>query len=103
MRSELRFLPLFALAALNDAVDVLGLVAQPYETIFDVILATAISLAVGLDVVSFLIAVADLIPGLDAMPIWTLYVLYKFLEYKERAAEAEKGGVRPRRVRVPVE
>jgi len=37
------------------------------------------------------------------MPIWTLYVLYKFLEYKERAAGAGREGIRPRRVRVPVE
>ena len=97
---DIKFLPLFSLAILNDAVDVLGLLSQPYETILDLAVAILISLLLRkVDIWAFAIIILDLIPGLDLMPIWFLYILYRYLEYREKKVIERKEKV----VRVPVE
>ncbi len=102
MRTEdYYFLLAFVLATLNDIVDLLGLLIQPYETIFDMILAVIISLLIRrIDIWSFLITIIDAIPSIDLMPIWFLYVLYRYIEFKERRKKIEE---RERVVKVPVE
>ena len=97
---DTKFLPLFSLAILNDVIDVLGLLSQPYETFLDLAVAVLTSLLLRkIDVVAFVITIIDLIPGLDVMPIWFLYILYRYLEYHEKSATSKENRV----VRVPVE
>jgi len=92
LSSKGRFALLFALAALNDAVDLLGLVSPIVEVILDVFTAVLVTAALGeLNPLLFLVALLDVIPGIDYTPFWTFYILYKYLVWG-----------RPRRVRVDV-
>ena len=80
-RKRVSFILLFALAALNDSIDLLGLLNPFLETIFDVFLAIIICLNSGeVNPWLFLITVVDAIPGIDFTPFWTLYVLYLYLK-----------------------
>jgi len=82
---DIKFLPLFSLAILNDVLDFIGLFSQPYESILDLIVAVSVSIFLRkVDIPAFAIIILDLIPGLDLMPIWFLFILYRYLEYKEK-------------------
>ncbi len=65
------------LAVANDASDLLD-VAQPLETILDVLLALAIIwlLKEKLTWRTALILLLDALPFIDLVPMWTLYVIY---------------------------
>ena len=97
--TEHKYLLAFTLAALNDCLDLLGALTQPFESIFDIFLAIVISVLLRrVDIWSFAITVLDAIPGMDFMPIWTLYVAYRYLEAKERILKFNHS-----KVPVPVE
>ncbi len=89
-RWERRYLVLFVLAFLNDALDMLRVIGPLAETLLDLVLAVAISLVAGLNPWLFIVALIDVLPWIDIAPFWTLYVLYLYLKAL-------------RRVRVPVE
>ncbi len=91
LRREGSFLLLFTLAVINDALDVIGKLTQPYETFFDIFLAFLISIIMGhVDVWAFLITFLDALPLIDLPPLWTLYILYRYLAVRMRLSKEKK-------------
>jgi len=87
---------MFVLALLNDGLDLLGMRSPIIELVLDIIIVIAIFLLRRkIDPWILIIALFDLIPGIDIAPIWTLYMLYLYLTEMSRSA--------PRRVKVKVE
>jgi len=87
---------MFILALLNDGLDLLGMRSPIIELVLDIIIVIAIFLLRRkIDPWILIIALFDLIPGIDIAPIWTLYMLYLYLTEMSRGA--------PRRVKVKVE
>jgi len=83
---ERRFLLLLSLAIINDAIDVLGLLNQILETILDVFTAALICIVLNeFNPWIFILAVIDLIPGIDITPFWTIYILYRYFIEKVSA------------------
>lgn len=71
---------MFTLAALNDAVDLMGLATPLIELALDILTAVGITIVLGgINPWLFILVVADVIPGLDFAPFWTLYVLYRYI------------------------
>ena len=95
-RSTYTWTLMFVLALLNDGLDLLGMLSPVIELVLDIIIVIAIFLLRRkVDLWILIIALLDLIPGIDIAPIWTLYVLYLYLTEISRGA--------PRRVKVKVE
>ena len=95
-RSTYIWTPMFVLALLNDGLDLLGMRSPIIELVLDIIIVIAIFLLRRkIDPWVLIIALFDLIPGIDIAPIWTLYMLYLYLTEMSRGA--------PRRVKVKVE
>ena len=87
---ETRYILALTLAVLNDVVDFLGVISNPLvESALDVLLALGLVILLGFSPLPFLITIADALPGIDLSPMWTAYVLYRYLS--------------ERRVKVPVE
>ena len=95
-RSTYTWTLMFVLALLNDGLDLLGMRSPIIELVLDIIIVIAIFLLRRkIDPWILIIALFDLIPGIDIAPIWTLYMLYLYLTEMSRSA--------PRRVKVKVE
>lgn len=76
---EYKFLLLFILAIINDAVDLLGLFNPFIEVLLDLLIASMINILLGFNIWAILITFIDIIPGIDLAPIWTLYMLKLYL------------------------
>ena len=87
---EARYVLALTLAVLHDVVDILGVISNPLvESVLDILIAFGLVVLLGFSPIPFLITIADALPGIDLSPMWTAYVLYRYL------SEC--------RVRVPVE
>ena len=78
--NNLKFTILFALAIINDAIDILGLFSPIFEVFLDLGVAIMINALLGFNIWSFIITFLDIIPGIDLAPIWTLYILKLYIQ-----------------------
>jgi len=84
-KSDSRFLLLLAVAALNDAVDLLAILNPVVETLLDILTAILICIILGeINPWLFLTTILDAVPGVDFAPIWTLYVIYRYISKKAK-------------------
>jgi len=89
--SVFHYLLLFTLVIINDALDFLGILTPQFELILDILTAVGIILLFGsFNPWLFLIALADVIPGIDLAPFWTLYALYSYFKGKGKVSKEEK-------------
>jgi len=84
LRKVERYLLALALAAFNDALDMLA-IFQPIETLLDVATAFAIMrlLQGRFSLWRLLILLFDLLPFFDVVPLWSLYVAYIIMRDRE--------------------
>ena len=66
------------LALLNDALDLVGLGVPMFEGLLDLLLAILIlSSMPERKFTDVLVALADMVTGIDLAPMWTIYLLYR--------------------------